>query len=151
MERPPQVWTGNKEDDRLSSRRSARREPSEAIQPSVATAARRGSSGSSQSRRSRARSLPVRRITLHPTRLFIAMSNESDDVKRSMARRKATENPRRKRPSQGFRESRHRGPDRIPRRGGTPQGEGRRLHFRRRRHPVGAKVTRPIDRRLMSR
>jgi hypothetical protein len=47
--------------------------------------------GSAQARRSRARSLPVRRITRRtPTRLSIAMSNESDDVKRWSARRKAT-------------------------------------------------------------
>lgn len=47
--------------------------------------------GSAQARRSRARSLPVRRITCRtPPRLSIAMSNESDDVKRWTARRKAT-------------------------------------------------------------
>lgn len=47
--------------------------------------------GSAQARRSRARSLPVRRIARRtPTRLSIAMSNESDDVKRWTARRKAT-------------------------------------------------------------
>ena len=47
--------------------------------------------GSAQARRSRTRSVPVRRITRRtPTRLSIAKSNESDDVKRWTARGKAT-------------------------------------------------------------
>lgn len=42
---PLKVWTGNKEDDRLSSCRSARREPSGASQPAAPASACRGSNG----------------------------------------------------------------------------------------------------------